>query len=158
MRKTAEQRFWEKVDRRADDECWNWTGAKSDVGYGQIRISGKIVGAHRFSWEQFSGQALGALMIDHRCHNRACVNPAHLRVATHKQNSENLLGAHRDSRIGVRGVRRTHAVSERWDARVHHNGKTIQVGTFGSVAEAEAAVRAKRSELFTHNDSDRQAG
>jgi hypothetical protein len=34
--------------------------------------------------ELTKGDALGTLEIDHRCHNKLCVNPDHLRAATHK--------------------------------------------------------------------------
>ena len=36
------------------------------------------------------------------------------------------------------------------------NGKRHHVGYFTTVQDAEAAVIAKRNELFTHNDLDRQ--
>lgn len=32
-RSIAEQ-FWEKVDRRGDDECWPWTGSRTAAAYG----------------------------------------------------------------------------------------------------------------------------
>jgi hypothetical protein len=40
---------------------------------------------------------------------------------------------------------------------VGHHGKDIHVGNFDSIEAAEAAVRARRRELFTHNDVDRVA-
>jgi hypothetical protein len=85
------------------------------------------------------------------------VRPDHLRPATQKQNQENLSGARSDSKTGVRGVcwdkRR-----RKWRAQVGHNGTVIYVGNFSSIAEAEAAVIARRNELFTHNALDRKTG
>jgi hypothetical protein len=38
---------------------------------------------------------------------------------------------------------------------VKHDGKRIYLNRFDTTPEAEAAVIAKRNELFTHNDLDR---
>jgi hypothetical protein len=56
---------------------------------------------------------------------------------------------------GVRGV---YWEEERncWVARVGHHGVRLSAGRFATLADAEAAVIAKRNELFTHNDADRQ--
>lgn len=43
-----------------------------------------------------------------------------------------------------------------WRAGVGHNGVKVNVGCFKTLEEAEAAVIAKRIELFTHNDADRR--
>lgn len=73
---------------------------------------------------------------------------------THKQNTENRAGAPANSTTGVRGV---YFISKnRYEAKVRHNGKRIHVGRFDTLEEAEAAVIAKRNELYTHNDLDRQ--
>lgn len=53
---------------------------------------------------------------------------------------------------GVRGVR-WHKPTRKWRARIKRNGESIHVGLFATVAEAEAAVIAKRNEL--HNGADR---
>ena len=146
-------RFWAKVDKT--DECWVWK-AHRNKGYGQFSMGGRAGGmraAHRISYEWANGPIPPGKSVDHRCHNRACVNPAHLRLVDgHKQNAENLAGAHRDCRSGVRGVR-WHA--GRWEAYVGHNNKVLYLGRFDTIDEAEAVVVAKRNELFTHNDMDR---
>lgn len=149
--RTVEQRFWAKVDKTG--ECWLWTASLSH-GYGQFFPGGgKPVGAHRFSYELFSGAIPQGMDVEHRCRNRACVNPFHLRLATRKQNAENR-GASWNSRSGVRGVT-WHEPTQRWRAVVTHNYRQHQVGMFDTVDEAAEAVRLKRIELFTHNDADR---
>jgi len=45
----------------------------------------------------------------------------------------------------------------KWRAEVTHHGRKFHVGLFASIDEAEAAVIAKRNELFTHNAADRAA-
>ena len=156
---TAESRFWAKVDQGGDGGCWLWLAALSEHGYGRLGRGGKrggVVLAHRFAYELLVGPIPEGMSIDHRCHNPTCVNPEHLRPATHKQNLENRAGARADSSSGVRGVfweKRRGC----WTARVRHNQKTHHVGSFSTLEEAEAAVVAARNERFTHNDLDRVA-
>lgn len=145
-------RFWPKVDKSGS--CWIWTGAKNDSGYGTFSVRGKVKMAHRVSYTWACGSIPRGMLIDHTCHNQACVHPAHLRLATNKQNMEHQLGAHRGNASGVRGVV-WNPVSKKWRAQVRHFGKLHSLGQFASIAEAEAVVIAKRLELFTHNDVDR---
>ena len=145
------ERFWSKVDK--SDDCWLWT-AYTESGYGRFWLGGgKRVMAHRYSYEQLVGPIPDGYDLDHKttC-PRTCVNPAHLRLATRKQNMENLRGARSDNKLGVRGV---HKCKYRYRAVVGHNGKLHHVGYFDTVEEASAAAEAKRIELFTHNDRDR---
>lgn len=151
-RPDAAARFWAKVDKSGD--CWEWQGSKDPNGYGEIFVSGTNVRAHRFSYSLANGEFDPALYIDHRCHNPSCVNPDHLRVATPKQNQEHKLAARSDSGSGIRGVDK-YKRTGRWRAAVRHNGRTHHVGYFATAEAAEAAVIAKRNELFTHNDADR---
>lgn len=152
---SAEDRFWSKVSIAGPDDCWLWTGTKVRGGYGQIRVAGKMVYAHRFAYELASGEPIApGVQIDHRCHNTACVNPLHLREATNKQNCENFSGAMSNSATRVRGV---YPHGNRFRAQVGHNYQKIHLGIFDTVQAAEEAVRAKRIELYTHNEVDRRA-
>jgi len=145
-------RFWDKVAKTPT--CWTWTAALNTYGYGQFRLGKKFPLAHRLSFEEANGPIPAGMQVDHRCHNRACVNPAHLRLVNNKQNQENQSGVVSSNSSGVRGV---HWESNRgkWVARVKHNGALIFLGRFEHLADAEAAALAKRNELFTHNDADR---
>lgn len=145
--------FWAKVQKT--ESCWNWTGSTSTVGYGQLRVAGRILWAHRMSYERVNGPIPAGMQIDHICHNRLCVNPDHLRVATKKQNMENPAGLRSHNKSGVRGVSWMPRLNK-WRATVVHNRRQTHVGVFVQLADAEAAVVAKRNELFTHNDKDRQ--
>lgn len=148
------QRFWSKVNTTAGpDGCWPWTAGRDSHGYGRFWLDGHNLGAHRIAFELVTGEHPGALEIDHTCFNRACMNPTHLRPATHKQNNEHRRGAQRNSATGVRGVVRR---GNRFVAVVMQNRRQIYVGTFAAVEEAAEAARAKRLELFTHSDMDKR--
>lgn len=136
--------------------CWLWTGNKSD-GYGQLRANGTMRYAHVVMYEIEVGPVPEGMSLDHRCRVRHCVRPDHLRPVTTKQNMEHLGGPNKNNRSsGVRGVT-WHKPSGKWTAVVGHNYKKYHVGSFETVAAAEAAVIAKRNELFTHNDADRKS-
>ena len=144
------------IDPNLGTACWIWNGARAvNRRYGTFHMGGRTIYAHRFSYELATGEPLGRLKVDHRCFNEACVNPDHLRLATNKQNMENRSGPQRNNlSSGVRGVYRNKRTG-RWYARVKHCGKIVEVGTFARLEDAEAAVIAKRNQLFTHNDRDR---
>jgi len=130
------------------DTCWLWTGKKTSLGYGQIKFNGHTELAHRYSWELANNLKLNEKYIDHLCHVTLCVRPDHLRSASPKQNSENRSGAAKSSQSGVRGV---YWDSEKrlWRADVRHNGRTILIGRFSDINDAEFAAAAKRKELFS---------
>lgn len=153
-RPTSTERFWARVEKTAT--CWNWTGLKTDEGYGAFYIKRTHLRAHRYAWELVHGPIPDGMVIDHRCLNEGCVNPDHLRPSTIKQNNENRRGAMKHSKTGVRGVTWREDMGK-FVGYVGHNKVKRYVGTFATLAEAEAAVIAKRNELFTHNELDRIA-
>jgi hypothetical protein len=91
-------RFWAKVARSIEEQCWEWTGGRNHRGYGNFRADGRTVRAHRFAWEQVNGSIPAGLMICHRCDNPSCCNPAHLFVGTAKDNVRDMIAKGRDVR------------------------------------------------------------
>lgn len=138
---------------RDGNGCIRWTRRLSDDGYGLLDEGGSEWRVNRLAWAAVNGPIPEGLEIDHACHVRSCFNVQHLRLATHKQNSENRKGARADSQSGIRGVGKQ--PNGKFRARVSHNGKNYYLGEFDTADDAGEAVKAKRLELFTHNDLDR---
>lgn len=152
---TLEERFWLKVDKHGSDGCWVWTARRNSGGYGTFRTSPTSMSlAHRYSFELAGNTLIAGLDLDHRCQNRACVNPIHLRQSTRQENQENHHGRARSD--SVSGVRNVH-----WDKQSGKWKVTVQRVHGGYFAredldKADTAAHALRNKLYTYNDIDRK--
>src|SRR3990167_8277708 len=91
MRKSMIDRFLAKIEIR-ESGCWEWIAGLSTSGYGRLWNGSLLVRAHRFAYEYFNKCCLppyktGGLEPDHLCRNRKCVNPDHLELVTHNENT-----------------------------------------------------------------------
>ncbi|MFI5769605.1 helix-turn-helix domain-containing protein [Streptomyces sp. NPDC051658] len=137
-RQTFAERFWTKVDRRGPDECWLWTAALNEHGYGVMRPdtqrrNGPTVKAHRVSL-QLAGIEIEGLYVLHSCDNPPCVNPRHLSTGTAAENSADMVNKGRNAR-GSR--RHTHKLTE---AQIPEIRARAAAGELQKVLAAEYGV------------------
>lgn len=78
------RRFYKNITFK---QCWEWRGSKGSSGYGRFQVNNRQWLAHRFSYTLFVGDIPEGLVIDHLCRNKICVNPEHLEIVEHRENT-----------------------------------------------------------------------
>ena len=81
---SEKERLFRKVTKGGPRDCWEWTGALNSKpgknAYGQIGMTGgELIYVHRLSYA-IVAPLPKQWTIDHKCRNRLCVNPAHLKA------------------------------------------------------------------------------
>lgn len=107
---TGVERFWEKVKKKSDNECWLWEGPFNKSGYGIVWAGGNVTTAHRVSYELVHGP-IGItynVCILHTCDNPPCCNPNHLFEGTRKDNVADMVKKGRMA--GAKGSRNSKVV------------------------------------------------
>jgi hypothetical protein len=86
-----------------ENGCWNWIGGTKESGYGTVGLRGAMWAVHRIIYELFVGPIPEGYVIDHKCRNKRCCNPAHLEAVPQLINARRAI-AHRAAKL----VRATH--------------------------------------------------
>ena len=80
---SAEERFWNKVEKT--ESCWLWKGAKLQSGYGLGTLGEKTGVAQRIAWELEIGSDPGLFFLQNDCGIRSCVNPQHWSISLRRK-------------------------------------------------------------------------
>lgn len=103
--KNTPENFWSRVSIADPDDCWEWQGAITSSGYGNLSWHGVHVQAHRVAYYLTNGQiALETgfrhkgkakrykRFVLHKCDNRKCCNPDHLFLGSMSSNQKDAYG------------------------------------------------------------------
>lgn len=92
------ERFWVKTIPEPNSGCWLWMAARNYQGYGQFKVAGHQVQAHRVAL-RLSGVAVGDDdKVLHRCDTPPCVNPDHLWIGTCAANAADMVAKGRQAK------------------------------------------------------------
>lgn len=87
------------------DTCWQWTGSSTDNhGFPRAQFRLKFMNAYasRVAYALFVDDVRPGELVLHTCDNGMCVNPEHLYIGTHEQNTADMIRRGR-SRLGNPG-------------------------------------------------------
>lgn len=132
----VEERIWPKVTKT--ETCWEWTGAHTQEGQGQIRVSGATKLVTRIVWELTNGPIPPGLFVCHHCDNPSCVRPDHLFLGTQTDNMQDAVAKGR-----VRNGAETHPESFRKGE--HHGMAKLTEDQAKAILERSAAGETRRS-------------
>ena len=81
-----------------EDDCWEWQASRTPPGYGRTHVFDPVAGknrgeyAHRLAYIAENGVDIPAgMVIMHLCDNPPCCNPAHLRMGTYRDNTQDAI-------------------------------------------------------------------
>lgn len=92
------KRFWSKVNKTTNDQCWVWNAGCNPNGYGNFWVNGKTVTASCYAYTLTYGSIPNHKHVLHKCDNPPCCNPEHLFLGTSKDNAIDRENKHRCNR------------------------------------------------------------
>lgn len=99
-KRTDKERFESKTMPEPNTGCWFFLNAIKPSGYCYFKFAGEGARllAHRASYKIYKGEIPKGMLVLHDCDNRLCVNPDHLFLGTHKDNTQDMIRKGRHGR------------------------------------------------------------
>ena len=147
--KSVEDAFSEKYVVVSDSGCWIWVASTFKTGYGQFNPrNGRIVTAHRFSYELHNGQIPSGMFVCHRCDVRSCVNPDHLFLGTCAENLADMRAkgrARHASRAGEKNPSAKLTVKQAREIYCSDRPRTELAAKYGITRQAVRNIKLRKS-------------
>ena len=138
------QRIFDNVLLEGKDGCWKWLSAFDAKGYGVLNFRGSHWKAHRFSHTIFNGEIIDNLHVLHSCDNRYCVNPAHLRLGTNRDNVSDMVSRKRNC-FGEKNAMTKLTVEQARFIKNSPSSTYRLAKTFGVTSGTISAIKTNRS-------------
>lgn len=90
------------------------------------------------------------IIVDHINNKTLDNTDSNLRSTNKSGNAQNLKGAHKDSKSGIRGVSWCNT-RKKWIAKLTVNSKQMPLGRFDTIEEADQAVKEARAKLMPYS-------
>jgi len=148
--KTPDDAFMARSSMR-DSGCIEWTGSCDRKGYGQLRIGGRLVKAHRFAVSRLIGPIPSGMVVMHTCDNPKCVNVGHLRVGTQTENVHDMDAKGRRINNQARGMASYNAKLTDDDVRSIRSDNRRQIDIAASYGINQTVVsKIKLNQAWSH--------
>jgi len=79
-------RFWSKVEKGGDEQCWPWKEGVFPGGYGHFWTVQRELKAHRVAYFLSTGIDPGEKRVCHSCDNPRCCNYSHMFLGSYADN------------------------------------------------------------------------
>jgi hypothetical protein len=101
-KRSLQERLQGKYQINNISGCWLWLGAKRN-GYGIIRYYGKLIYAHRASYESAYGAIPDGAIVCHKCDEPLCINPGHFFIGSPADNVADRVSKGRTTKLAGQG-------------------------------------------------------